>query len=115
MTMDITRVSTILPPAATGPASFSGQNQIEDDKKRSNLAQTHPEEIGALSKELNNYMDHLQVSIGFVLHEDLDKQVVMEIKDRKTGELIRQIPSEELLKIREKMIESTGLILDQRL
>lgn len=33
----------------------------------------------------------------------------------KTGELIRQIPPEELLIIREKMAELTGLLFDQRI
>jgi flagellar protein FlaG len=60
-------------------------------------------------------MDDLQTNLGFSIHEELDNQVIVEIRDRKTGELIRQIPSEELLSIREKMAELTGLLFDQRI
>jgi flagellar protein FlaG len=66
-----------------------------------------------LVDELNEYMNDLQTQLGFSVREDLDHQVVVEIKNRKTEELLKQIPSEELLKIREKMEELTGFLFDQ--
>jgi uncharacterized FlaG/YvyC family protein len=51
--------------------------------------------------------------MGFVLNEKLSDQVVTVIKNRKTGELIRLVPSEEQLKIKNKMAVSIGLLLDQ--
>jgi len=41
--------------------------------------------------------------------------VVAEIRDEKTDEIVRQFPSEELLKIREAMVEQTGSIIDLRI
>jgi hypothetical protein len=39
--------------------------------------------------------------------------MVMVIKNRKTGELIRLVPSEKQLKIKNQMAVSTGLLFDQ--
>ncbi len=66
-----------------------------------------------LVEELNDYMDDLKTSLGFSIREELNHQVVVEIKNRQTDELIKQIPSEELLKIRERMAELTGFLFDQ--
>jgi len=88
------------------------QSQTEEGKQK---AQLTVGEIDDLSKELNSYMDDLHTSLGFSIHEKIDNQVIVEIKNRDTGELIRQIPPEELLTIREKMVELTGLLFDQRI
>ncbi len=66
-----------------------------------------------LTQEMNEIMDDLQTSLGFSIREEFDHQVVVEITNRKTNELIKQIPSEELLAIKEKMGEFAGLIFDQ--
>ncbi|MFH2060191.1 MAG: flagellar protein FlaG [Pseudomonadota bacterium] len=131
--MDIKDVNTTVSPlGATQPVSSLGPDKATDEIKRSKSIQTQPEkdnqkksvtidQIDDLSKELNNFMEDLRTSqglrtsLGFVMHEKLDNQVVVEIKDKETGEIIRQIPPEELLKIREKMIEQTGLLFDQKI
>lgn len=66
-----------------------------------------------LTQEMNEIMDDLQTSLGFSIREELNNQVIVEITDRKTNKVIKQIPSEELLTIKEKMEEFTGLIFDQ--
>lgn len=73
------------------------------------------EDLKKIAKELNDHMDDLQTSLGFSVNEDPEKedQVIVQIRDRKTNEVIRQIPTEELQKIKEKMTELTGLLLDQ--
>ena len=117
--MDISNVTpTTSTPDAAQPTSVSSRSKTADDIKSSNSIQIQPGEdkqkdnftvgeIDEFSKELNSYMDDLQTSLGFFIREELDNLVVVEIKNRKTGELIRQIPPEELLKIREKMVELT--------
>jgi len=72
-----------------------------------------PKEAKEITEALNEYMDDLQTHIGFSIREDLGQKVVVEIKNRKTNELIKQIPSEELLKIMESMKELRGIIFDQ--
>jgi len=71
------------------------------------------EDAKQLAAEMNEIMDDFQTSLGFSIREDLGHLVIVEIKDRDTNELIKQIPSEEMLAIKEKMEELTGLLLDQ--
>jgi flagellar protein FlaG len=73
------------------------------------------EETKKIADELDDIMENLGTNIGFQIREEMGNQVVVEVKNRQTNELIRQIPSEELLKIMEKMEELTGLIFDQRI
>ncbi|MEA2061001.1 MAG: flagellar protein FlaG [Thermodesulfobacteriota bacterium] len=68
-----------------------------------------------IAEELNEYMDDLQTNLGFIVKEEFNHQVVVEIKNRKTDELVKQIPAEELLEIKEKMEELTGLLFDQKI
>ncbi|RLB86862.1 MAG: hypothetical protein DRH26_16665 [Deltaproteobacteria bacterium] len=88
------------------------QSQVQELKK---AQKDKPEmaELKELAATLNEYMDDLQTNLGFSIHEGPNRQVIVEIKNRKTDELIKQIPSEELVAIREKMAELTGLLLDK--
>ncbi len=87
---------------------------IENGGKKDTQAQKlSAEDTKQLVDELNEYMDDLQTHLGFSIREDMDHQVVVKITNRKTGELLKQIPSEELLKIRQRMEELTGFLFDQ--
>ncbi len=84
--------------------------ETEGDKDQRLTVETTREMV----EELNDYMDDLQTNLGFSINEELHSPVIVEIKNRETNELLKQIPSEELIHIREKMIELTGLILDDK-
>ncbi len=97
------------------PASEPNKNEALDQSlATAQKEQESPpaEEIKELAETLNEYMDDLQTDLGFFMHEKLNHQVIVEIKNRKTDELIKQIPSEELVMIKEKMAELTGLLFD---
>ncbi len=102
----------------------SGEDKIQTAQKVSPLKKSeetkdNKEQIEAadakeMVEALNEYMDVLQTNLGFSIREDLDHHpVVVEIKNRQTNELVKQIPSEELLAIMEKMKELNGIIFDQ--
>jgi len=71
------------------------------------------EELQEVAESLNEYMNDFQTQLGFFVNEDLNDTVIVEIKNRETDELIKQIPSEEVVAIREKMAELTGLLFDK--
>ncbi len=73
------------------------------------------EETKQITSDLNEYMSDLQTNLRFSIYEKLDHQVVVEIKNRQTDELIKQIPSEEILELRVKMEELTGMLLDEKI
>ncbi len=129
--MNITTLNTAVQEAApveplilsTAPSNVqpSKTNKIESTEKKQAAEQNSSgdnrtlssKEAKELAQDMNELMDDLQTSLGFSIREELNHQVVVEITDRKTNELIKQIPSEELLTIKEKMEEFTGLIFDQ--
>ena len=71
------------------------------------------DEVKEIAEALNEYMDDLKTDLGFSVHEELNHQVIVEIKNKDTNELVKQIPSEELMAIKEKMAELTGLLFDR--
>lgn len=65
--------------------------------------------------DLNDYMDDLQTDLGFsIRNKGNDHEIIVEIKNRKSNEVIKQIPSKELLEIKKKMEELTGLLFDHK-
>ncbi len=95
------------------PRDVEKSNQTADDTRKSSDRELSPGEAKEIVEDLNEHMDTLQTHLGFSIREDLGRLVVVEIKNRKTDELIKQIPSEELLKIMENMKELTGIIFNQ--
>jgi len=96
------------------PAKPADAETVQADRKtKEQEASPSVQEVKELAEGMNEMMDGLHTSLGFSIREEHDHQVVVEIKDRETNELIKQIPSEELLNIKEKMDEFTGLLFDQ--
>jgi len=50
--------------------------------------------------------------LSFAVDEDTGETVI-NIVDSKSGEVIKQIPSDDILKLKKKMVEIQGLVLDQ--
>ncbi len=99
-------------------SQVSESNPMDQKKAKEKEEQTNSfsgEETKQLAAQMNEIMDDLQTRLGFSIREDLNNQVIVEITDRETNELIKQIPSEELLEFKEKMEEFSGLIFDQKI
>lgn len=118
--MDITTISPVN--GSKGPVESEGiaapaktelpETRQVDPKNRENQDSLSMDQMKELADDMNEIMDDLQTSIGFSIREE-NNQVIVQIKNRDTDELVRQIPSEELLVLKEKMEEFTGLIFDQ--
>jgi len=72
------------------------------------------DELAAAVKEIAKDLDLMQTKIA-VRFDKESNTGVMEVIDRKTGEVIKQVPPEEILKIK-KAFHSlvTGFLLDER-
>ena len=119
-TMESPPVEAVAPQviSAVDPAVKADIIQSQHAKEVQKADQDKPlstEETEQITVDLNGYMNHLQTNLRFSMYEKLDHQVVVEIKNKATDELIKQIPSEELLEIRVKMEELTGLLLDEKI
>ncbi|WP_139996964.1 flagellar protein FlaG [Paenibacillus paridis] len=45
---------------------------------------------------------------------DVTKQVIYKIRDKQSGEIIRQFPEEKLVEAAARLIELTGMVLDKK-
>ncbi len=73
------------------------------------------ENIKEAAKEIQDRFETMGSSFRFGLHEHLKtKSIVGQLKDKETGEVIKQFPSEEVLKLREKLQDLIGLLFDEK-
>ena len=79
----------------------------------SSAASATPEVLEAAVAELKAYMEPHQLEPRLEV-DDETRDVIVKIVEQETGELVRQIPPEEILKMRQRLQEYVGLLLDQR-
>lgn len=92
-------------------------NSVNQDQQQAKANTTQQrEEIRANVAELNNVSQNIQRSLKFEVDEDSGETVVT-VKDKYSGEVIRQIPSEEMLSLSKRLkalnenVEATGILL----
>lgn len=73
------------------------------------LVKERPEEVKTLVEEVQSYLEDLNIRLKFIVHEETG-DVVVRVLNKETGELIREIPPEELLKLRQKLEELRGVL-----
>ncbi|MCK5831386.1 MAG: flagellar protein FlaG [Methylococcales bacterium] len=81
------------------------QKKVEDDISDTKV--TSLDEAKKLAKEGNMILNNVQRNLQFKV-DDTTKQVVMSIVDKESGEVIRQLPSEEALELAKRLIEADG-------
>lgn len=68
-----------------------------------------PQQISNAVKDINNFFQLTQRSLGFSMDE-ASGHMVMQIKDTETNEVIRQIPGEDVLKLVKRLDDVTGVL-----
>ena len=105
-------------PAAGAGADGSGKNQPADgrtlpvDTARPVEVKEFPD-LQRLAENLADFARQLNRDLSFSIHEASGRTVVM-VLDGETKEVIRQIPSEEALRMSEALAESRGVLLDRK-
>jgi flagellar protein FlaG len=111
---DLNKVRSVSEPGAVQENKTRANHEnttLKPEKKKEKA--TPMEEVEKATRELNQYMDELKTSLGFSIHEKT-KELMVNIINRDTKEVIKQIPPEELVTIREKMAELAGILLNER-
>ncbi len=86
-------------------SSESTQDASNSNKPENKV--TSLDEARKLAEEGNKILESVQRNLQFKI-DDSTKQVVMSIVDKATGELIKQIPSEEVLALAQRLQETNG-------
>ncbi|THB65291.1 MAG: flagellar protein FlaG [Gammaproteobacteria bacterium] len=68
-----------------------------------------PKEIENAVKQINDYVQEIHRDIEFSVDEDTGRSIIR-VYDSGTEELIRQIPSEEVVELAKNLKETTGLL-----
>ena len=84
------------------------KNQPNDGKK-----EITTDDAKEMTEALNDFMDKLNCNIQFKYHEKLDLLTIQMI-NKKTKEVIKEFPPEEILKTMEKTQEWIGIFLDKK-
>ena len=84
--------------------------QVSSYKDQTKLSQ---EELKELSKALNHFLSLFNLETKLVYNKDVG-QVVVQVIDRRTNEVIKQIPPEELLEVAKKIHDFVGLLLEKK-
>lgn len=85
------------------------QDHMESKKESSITKQDLEENIDGV----NNFLEMNYTSLKFQVHDGLDRLFV-EVVDRNTQEVVREIPPKEFLDMISSMLEHVGLIVDKR-
>ena len=75
---------------------------------------TNEEKVREAVKEINNELEKLQSELGFSV-DKVANDVVITVKRKESGEIVRQIPSETVLKLAHNLEKLKGVLLDEKL
>ena len=82
-------------------------------KPEQEIKEMAPEDIKSVVDEVNAFVQNMQRNLSFTVDEELG-QAIISVKDKETDEVIRQIPSEELVVLRKKMDDVTGILFETK-
>ncbi len=125
--MSETNVTTVsLPSVGFGGASAKAGSTRETEQKQrpknsaprevsqpgTQRPPAHEEDAEALIAEVNDIMEGMRNDIRFTIARD-SRELVVQVVNAETEEIIRTIPTENLRDMRTKFDEALGLIFDE--
>lgn len=93
-------------------SSVSVSENGNNTKKQEAKDKPSLQEVIELSEKLNESIQKIQRDLNFHVDEDLG-EIVVKVIDRSTEEVIRQIPSEEMLSLSRNIEEVNSLLFDR--
>ncbi|OGB51599.1 MAG: hypothetical protein A2503_05935 [Burkholderiales bacterium RIFOXYD12_FULL_59_19] len=106
-----------LPPPSSSPTSKAahevGQAAAKQlDTVRAETDKLTTEQTKKALQEVNKVMDALSISVRFQVDPE-DQQMVIKVVDQESGKVIRQFPSEEVVRISKALDNLKGLLFAQ--
>ena len=87
---------------------------VASTKTLAKTLKTNEEKVKAAVEEINNELEKLQSELGFSV-DKVANDVVITVKRKESGEIVRQIPSETALKLAHNFEKLKGILLDESL
>ncbi|MCY1274018.1 FlaG protein [compost metagenome] len=108
--MDISKIastSSSLP----GTRSLAGDSSRQSSLPRQEDASISRDRLDSAVTSISSFVQSLQRNLDFSVDE-ASGQVVIKVIDRDSGDLVRQIPSEEALRLAERLKELRSLMFE---
>ncbi|WP_351014932.1 flagellar protein FlaG [Shewanella sp. AC91-MNA-CIBAN-0169] len=77
---------------------------------KAHVAEADTEQLQQVAVDLTNMVAMMQKGLKFSVDDDSGKQVI-KVQDIESGDIIRQIPSEEALQLAKKISEVSGVLM----
>lgn len=87
-------------------------NTSKDFGKQTTNDKNMSERLNKLTDELNQQMDALNTNIKFGFNSEIDSMYI-KVTEKNTGRVIRQIPSEEAMRLTAYLKDAIGVIFDK--
>lgn len=87
-------------------------NGVQFDGEKEDRPPLDEDAVSEITQELNELMDKINCDISFKYHKDVDMMSVSMI-DKKTDEVIKELPPEEMIENIKKAREWIGAFLDK--
>jgi flagellar protein FlaG len=108
---------TVRPPVAVTQPVQSARPQPEQAPAPAVQEQAKPKQepadIEKVAKQLESFLKRVSRSLEFHV-DDASGRMVCSVRDAQTGELIRQIPNEEVLRLAELAHDETIVLVNER-
>jgi len=105
--------SPALPTAASGAMTDKVALELRQAKARQlEGGKLSTDQTAQSLREINKVMDALSISVQFQMDPD-SKEPIIKVVDQQSGEVIRQFPSEEVVRISKALDNLKGLLFAQ--
>lgn len=98
---------------ATAQASHTKKKETSQPQRPLQNDLRSADEIQQDIAKINDQLESMNRSIRFSIDEGT-KDIVVRVVDENTGEVVMQIPPDELLKLRERLSEMSGLLVREQ-
>ena len=93
--------------------SAETQKDKQDEEINKKQKELTKKELQDLTQKLNKEMEPLNPDIKFQFNDKAD-ELVVNVVDKNTDRIIRKVPSDEALRLMEKMRELVGALFDDK-
>ena len=108
----VTRAASVKEVLRTKGVTTLQSESVASTKTLAKTLKTNEEKVKAAVEEINNELVKLQSELGFSV-DKVANDVVITVKRKESGEVVRQIPSEAALKLAHNFEKLKGVLLDK--
>lgn len=103
----------LIPPVARGDRSANSRIVNSERSRQGDTfkVQLDPGKAKEMAEDVQQYLEDLNIQLSFKVH-DKTGELVVQVLNRDTGDVVRQIPPENLIKLREKLEELRGVLFN---